>query len=589
MTAPFLYTPTFAPVFNGQSVPNGLLYTYQAGTTNPKPTFADPAGIVPNSNPVQLDVTGAATVRLEPGSYHFVLTDSTGTTVYWDQDFYRAPYLTASDITSLINGTTDSENAVNAIPVDFSRRPLHVERYGINSSPGTTSMTVAFQTAINVAKKQGGVVTWGAGPYLIDAPLDLTTPPGSQNCTFAMIGEGRTKAPTNTQGTPVTPSIILKHTGVAFDTTGSLGVHFERMSIATDDTTYPQVCFLLARNSDGNSRTDRLRDCYVLGRFSKTILYNYGSEDGIYDGLQLYNISADTNTSVFDITVNNWRLITSAFTTIASGSQSTIDHKIIGGEYANLFQGSGASSYVFVWESAREIKVIGPWMDSSAKNGTSAGRALFYVNGDHGGTGPVLIQGVTGEAAVNPATFSILFDGSAVTHPNWKVIGNTFPNVTAMLGGGGASSIISQLTWLNNTNSSTGGGISFNGTIDHPYVDDTPGGFSANAVTNAWVLPTSMTLSRPTEVDIDLYDTSQASGARGWRVGNRSGHLSICRLSDVGAITKENLIVTDTGFGFNGATAVAKPTVTGSRGSNAALTSALSALASMGLIIDSSS
>src|SRR6185369_6913648 len=97
MTAPFLYTPTFAPVFNGQSVPNGLLYTYEAGTTNPKPTFADPAGIIPNSNPVQLDVTGAATVRLEPGAYHFVLTDSTGTTVYWDQDFYRAPYLTASD------------------------------------------------------------------------------------------------------------------------------------------------------------------------------------------------------------------------------------------------------------------------------------------------------------------------------------------------------------------------------------------------------------------------------------------------------------------------------------------------------------
>jgi hypothetical protein len=40
--------------------------------------------------------------------------------------------------------------------------------------------------------------------------------------------------------------------------------------------------------------------------------------------------------------------------------------------------------------------------------------------------------------------------------------------------------------------------------------------------------------------------------------------------------------------GFFGATPVAKPTVTGSRGSNAALASALTALANLGLITDSS-
>lgn len=42
-------------------------------------------------------------------------------------------------------------------------------------------------------------------------------------------------------------------------------------------------------------------------------------------------------------------------------------------------------------------------------------------------------------------------------------------------------------------------------------------------------------------------------------------------------------------IGFYGATAVAKPTVTGSKGANAALTSLIAALVAQGLIIDTTS
>jgi hypothetical protein len=41
------------------------------------------------------------------------------------------------------------------------------------------------------------------------------------------------------------------------------------------------------------------------------------------------------------------------------------------------------------------------------------------------------------------------------------------------------------------------------------------------------------------------------------------------------------------GVGFNGSAAIAKPTITGSRAGNAALASLLTALASYGLITDS--
>lgn len=180
---------------------------------------------------------------------------------------------------------------------------LHVDRYGLNAVPGTTSMTAAWQTAINVAKTQGGVITWGVGPYLLDGPLDLTNPVGSQNCMFALIGQGRFKAPTANTGQPATPSIWLKHAGHAFDTTGSIGIHFENLSICTiDNTTYPQTCFLRARNTDGNSRSDRLINCYVMGRFHMTIDLNYGSENDELRGNQFYNFATDTNSTAADIT-----------------------------------------------------------------------------------------------------------------------------------------------------------------------------------------------------------------------------------------------------------------------------------------------
>jgi hypothetical protein len=53
------------------------------------------------------------------------------------------------------------------------------------------------------------------------------------------------------------------------------------------------------------------------------------------------------------------------------------------------------------------------------------------------------------------------------------------------------------------------------------------------------------------------------------------------------ATNTPRIVANGTGIGFFGATPVAKPTVTGSRGGNAALASALTALASEGLITDS--
>jgi hypothetical protein len=79
--------------------------------------------------------------------------------------------------------------------------------------------------------------------------------------------------------------------------------------------------------------------------------------------------------------------------------------------------------------------------------------------------------------------------------------------------------------------------------------------------------------------------------------GNNGGNFYITRFDDVGnslgnalAITRATGAMVLSGpIGFQGTAAIAKPAVTGSRGGNAALASLLTALASYGLITDSSS
>jgi hypothetical protein len=73
----------------------------------------------------------------------------------------------------------------------------------------------------------------------------------------------------------------------------------------------------------------------------------------------------------------------------------------------------------------------------------------------------------------------------------------------------------------------------------------------------------------------------------GSRRGTLSANTSGVYLTDSSLNRKFH--VNTTGIGFNGSQPVAKPTITGSRGGNAALASLLTALSDMGLIVDSTS
>lgn len=70
-----------------------------------------------------------------------------------------------SDLFSTIDpyGLTAAERAIGVTPINFSYPPGHVYRHGINTTPGTTDMTAAINTAANVCR-QGG--------YVLQLPMD---------------------------------------------------------------------------------------------------------------------------------------------------------------------------------------------------------------------------------------------------------------------------------------------------------------------------------------------------------------------------------------------------------------------------------
>ena len=65
----------------GAPLVGGKLYTYDAGTSTPRPTYADAAGAVPNTNPVVLDARGEATVFWS-GAYKVVLKAADDSTIW---------------------------------------------------------------------------------------------------------------------------------------------------------------------------------------------------------------------------------------------------------------------------------------------------------------------------------------------------------------------------------------------------------------------------------------------------------------------------------------------------------------------------
>lgn len=83
---PLAVLPWIRPQFldaDGNPLAGGQLYTYITGTITPQPTYTDPDGDTPHTNPIELDSSGLppSPIYLLPTGYKFVLDNADGVMV----------------------------------------------------------------------------------------------------------------------------------------------------------------------------------------------------------------------------------------------------------------------------------------------------------------------------------------------------------------------------------------------------------------------------------------------------------------------------------------------------------------------------
>lgn len=145
---------------DGLPLVGGKLYTYDAGTTTPRPTYSDAAGTTPNTNPVILDSRGEATIFWS-GSYKVVLKDAADNTI-WSQDNVtdQVGILSTSSGSSLVGFLQSGVGAVPRTAQEKMRERVSVLDFGADPS-GSSDSSTAFLNAATVGK----IVYAPAGTY----------------------------------------------------------------------------------------------------------------------------------------------------------------------------------------------------------------------------------------------------------------------------------------------------------------------------------------------------------------------------------------------------------------------------------------
>lgn len=118
--AQIAYNPKFQAFDSaGDPLSGGKLYTYSAGTSTPKTTWADSGEVTPNANPIVLDSRGEATIY-GSGSYKFVLKTSADATLWTVDNIAISGSVTTADIQDL--AVTTAKLAANVLTADATGR-----------------------------------------------------------------------------------------------------------------------------------------------------------------------------------------------------------------------------------------------------------------------------------------------------------------------------------------------------------------------------------------------------------------------------------------------------------------------------------
>ena len=168
---------------NGRFLAGGKLYTYAAGTTTPKATYTDSAGLIPQTNPIILNARGEPDSPIYwDGSYKVVLKDSSGSTIYTVDNYKTDPFGIATFFTNIASSIGSTligiiQGGVGAVLRTLQTKVREIEvsvtDYGADPT-GVANSSTAIQAAIDyVFGRGGGIVAFDTGKYKTTETITL--------------------------------------------------------------------------------------------------------------------------------------------------------------------------------------------------------------------------------------------------------------------------------------------------------------------------------------------------------------------------------------------------------------------------------
>jgi hypothetical protein len=228
---------------------SGKVFTYDAGTSTPRNTYADAAGTTPNANPVILDARGEATIFWS-GAYKVVLKDASDN-IIWTVDGIVDPTTASTGLVNTLRADlADTSSAaknsglvgLNAtlayaaytLGARLVQEAVHVKDYPWGAKlDGTTDDTSAIQSAITAIQGTTKRLVIN-GPAKITSALTITAKItidfcnrqgqlllATQNMDGIKIGDGTAPARTACFNTVLLGPAFAPFPGVGQFTTGA--------------------------------------------------------------------------------------------------------------------------------------------------------------------------------------------------------------------------------------------------------------------------------------------------------------------------------------------------------------------------------
>jgi len=169
--------------FGGHDLAGGKVYTYAAGTNNPKDTYTDQAGTIPQANPIVLNSRGEPESAIYwNGAYKVEVKDDLGNLIYTVDNFVTDPYGYGNILATLalptgstLIGTQNTFPGAVARGLDDKLNDL-ISATDAGADVGGGDDLAAINAVINAVKPRSYLLP--QGDYRLS--LDPTNPQGAK-------------------------------------------------------------------------------------------------------------------------------------------------------------------------------------------------------------------------------------------------------------------------------------------------------------------------------------------------------------------------------------------------------------------------